>query len=270
MIFFASRAKRPSSRMAGFTLLEVTIVLSIVGIVIAAVWGAGAMASYRVKINRASDELNTITGNMFAFYASQNVSYSALNAAKALNIIPLSVTSGATTDFCYYTPKLQGLNLSGHPNVFPAEMLTTAGLANHPWSQMTACTGAIGTAQVSLACSTNGGICVSSQPTLFAVRYTAVQSPSTQAIGNVCTQLLLRNSVPGFDTRLKDIVVTWSGGSQVQTIYSDVGTTSPCLAGNLLSSACVLPISTSDANTACNAIGNNTTLTIDWYYQLGG
>jgi Tfp pilus assembly protein PilE len=266
------RTLRPYSDTAGLALMEMAIVMAIVGVVAAAVWGASTMVTYRNKINRASDELNLIASNMFAYYSSQNVSYSALNAVQTLHIVPLAIPPGATTDFCYYTPTMQGVNASGHSNIFPNEMLTAAGLANHPWSQaMTTCSSGnlIGTAQVSLACTTSGGICAAAipNPVLFAIRYTVVETAPVSVASNVCAQFLVGNSKPGLDTRLKDVVVTWSGGSQTQTIFTDTGTTSPCAAGG---TTCVMPISMSDANVACNAGTAGQTLTIDWYYQLGG
>jgi prepilin-type N-terminal cleavage/methylation domain-containing protein len=227
-------------RCAGFTLTEVSVVFVIVGLIFGAVWGAASLVSTRARINQAVDEINMIVGNGRALYAGQNTSFNALSNVRTLNITPTNsppTVSPTGSDFCYYSP------IMAAQKVFPPEMVAAnppPWVANHPWASANMGCGSgtsIGTAQVAIARNVSRR-----SPVLFVVRYTSL--PST-----VCPQLLMLNSLPGPDTQLTQISVMWGNGAP--TNYT--GTQ--------------LPISAPVASAACTGSG---TLTIDWYYQLGG
>jgi type II secretory pathway pseudopilin PulG len=238
--FVSGRVPARSQRRAAFTLTEIAIVIGIFGLILAGIWAASATVSSGNQSNRASDQLNIISSNLITFYAGQNASFAALNGAHALNPVPLAVPSAAGADFCYYTPTMTPSTTA----VFPKEMMK-AGLSNNVWSTATSCGGTVGSAQVSLAKSAGGA------PALIAVRYTSVPVQR-------CLQLVMKNSMPGPDTRLQEIAVTGASGT---TKY--IPGTTTCSVG----SACPLPPTPTNVNTGCGTTG---TVTIDWYFQLGG
>lgn len=216
-------ARRDSSQQRGFSLLEMAAVLAIIGVVLAGVFAAASLARYRLLVDRASDELNLIVGNMRNLYSGRNISFAALS--------PLPAGAPTLANFCALTPTLVG------QGVFPAEMRAGAGnIVNNPFSgALTGCAvGNVGTAMVALSGA--------SDPVLFVVRFTNLPQ-------DACTDMVVRNSTPGRDTGLRQIVVT--GGAA--TTFTQTG-------GRL-------PADAATAAIGCNAPGN---YTIDWYYTLGG
>jgi type II secretory pathway pseudopilin PulG len=217
-----------NKKVAGYSLLEIAIVMGVVGAIVGALFAAAGMTQHKVYINQASDELNLIGGNMHNLYAGRNTSYAALGSPPA--------TAGAA-NFSSLTPTYiqQG--------IFPVEMLSPgpatdtapcAGtIANNPLSTTAGSCGGAGTgsAQVALAGTASSGV-------QFVVRYTNIDADS-------CADLLVRNSLPGHETGLTQIIVS-SG-----ITYTN--------------SAGQLPVTSIAASAACP---RGATYSIDWYYNL--
>jgi hypothetical protein len=178
--------------------------------------------------SQGSDDLANTVVNVRALYAGLNTSYSALNPPTE----PLHNKLNAG-DICYYMTPTNHSPLSG-PSIFPPDMKTPA---NNPWSATTLCSGvgSVGSVGLALSCTNSGGSCDSTLPVLLVVRYGGLPV-------DACANMLIRNSVPGADTGLVQIVV--NGGTPITA----------------------LPVSASAVATACNGAA---TYTVDWYYKLG-
>lgn len=61
-------ASAARSKQRGFTLAEITIVLGIIGIVIAAIWIAAGSVGVNNQVNQAAQELQTVSQNMLSLY----------------------------------------------------------------------------------------------------------------------------------------------------------------------------------------------------------
>ncbi len=234
------RNRLSAGHQRAFTLTEISVVLSITGLIFFLTFKNYAYENTTNKLNQGSDILSQISNNVRTYYSGQNTSFSSLNQARPLQPAPLSV-SGTNTrtpplpapnDFCFYT------GLLANQNIFPSSILN-AGVADNPWSPAAmSCAGAgiIGSLQVALA-STAGA-----SPVLLVVRYTNLSA-------DVCSQIVPKTSLPGTDTGLMLIAVN---GTEVGD-----------------SAAGTLPIPPGGAVTACNNPVYPLNI-VDWYYQLGG
>lgn len=133
-------------RRCGFTLIEATIVFSIIGMVTAAIFLAASNARRQTQLNQGLDEISEIVGNMRALYASQNVT---------------AVVANPPTFNAAFEQTLVG------QGVFPNEMIS-GGFAYNPWDQSEAS----GSAQIAII----GG----SSPAQFSLSYFNI--PSTVCI----------------------------------------------------------------------------------------
>jgi len=169
----------------GFTLVEIGIVLAIIGSLLGAIYTAASTVAYRVKINRASDELSLIVGNVRSLYASRNTAWNAS--------VP---TSPSPSNFNFYTTTF------ALAKVFPAEMVNGMGIVNNPWNFGPA----TNTVMASLY-SVTGDI---TTPVEFIVRFTNLSN-------EVCADMVVRNSTPGQDKNsgLQQIIIT---GTTVTTL----------------------------------------------------
>jgi hypothetical protein len=240
---------RRNRARAGFTTPRIAIALGIIGgVLLCAVWLVGSFIDVSSHSNQETDGANIRTMSIKSILA--------INGAP-LNPAPLAVPSPAGADFCYYTPIML------QEAVFPETMLWPPAPAkrfsfhhfdtNHTMS----CGGTVGSAQVSLACGATDGVCDTTKPVLFAVRYNDVANKGGQ---NHCSDLVMRSSL--LKAEPSQIVLTWSGGKQ--TIYSGNGST--CSAG----ATCPLPLTAANASIGCNSGDPSAeALTIDWYYALG-
>jgi len=218
-----------------FTLVEMTLVVGIIGMVVSGIWAAGSMASYNAKANQASDELNMILANTRSYYASQNTSFVALNAIHALETVPSAAT------FCYYSGRFlaAGAGIATAAGIYPQGMLDSSSgttVANHPFSQVTDCTGAVGSAELALACTPNGAACDPTKPVQIVIRFTNI------LLNDTCVDLLVHNSTAGTGIGLSKIMVN--------------GVAVP---GGL-------PVSAATAIGVCGVAP----YAIDWYYNVGG
>lgn len=219
----------------GFTLIELALVMSIIGLVVGAVWATGSRVDSNALVNQASSDLTQTVANARSYYVGQNVSYTAVNAAKAaagrgslqLNPgnTPLVIPAVTTSDFCYYTALLE------NANIFPSDMVNSNGIANDPWSQATSC--GVGTAQLALAC--NPGGCSAGKAVQLVVRYTSVPDKGT------CSSLVLANAQVDLQSGLTQILVN--------------------------NNAVTLPATAVTVNAKCTGNGP---FNVDWYYNVGG
>ncbi|MFY9288929.1 MAG: type II secretion system protein [Alphaproteobacteria bacterium] len=178
-------------RKRGFTLTEIALVLSILGIVIGGIFYAASTANSRVLVNQASDELNQIMFNMRSYYSGRVTTFAALNASRALN------STASAGDFTYYTP------LHRNAGIFPRELVIGT-VVNNPWNLASAAN----TIQTSLAGSVGN-------PVRFAVSYSNLST-------EVCTEMVAKNSLPG-DSGLTSLTVTiTSGVGPVITTFTGV------------------------------------------------
>lgn len=220
-------------RRRGFTLLELAIVMVIIGSIVGVLFAAGSTASHKVSINQATDELGQISQNMRNLYAGRTTSYAALG--------PLNATA-ADKDFTKFTPTYV------QQNVFPPEMLSPGAapgtvpcngtVANNAFGGPAGTCGAaaVGTALIALAGSATTQV-------QYVIRYKGLSA-------NDCADLLVRNSLPGRETGLAQIIVN-NNNVPAGIAYN---TTTP------------LPLTSIAATNACNS----TTNIIDWYYNLNG
>jgi prepilin-type N-terminal cleavage/methylation domain-containing protein len=188
----------------GFTLTEIAVVLLVISSIIGGIFAVISSIHYRQKINQGSEAIGTIVTNMRALYAGQN-----LGALTVQNF-----SSALEQQF-------------SNPNtaVFPADMACVIGGATYscnPWDRTTV----NGSAQISIVAGT---------PRQFILRYAGITA-------EVCADLLVRNSAPGADTGLQQIVVGATNYSGAQ-----------------------LPVTPANAASACPV---GATYTIDWYFKL--
>lgn len=201
----------------GFTLLETAIVLGVIGVAVSVLFVTAGTVEYRASVNQASEELNQISQNMRNLFAGRSTSYAALG--------PLNLVA-TNADFTNFSAKVV------QQNVFPNEMLSPpvapgtippAGtIAYTPWRAL---------AQVALAGS-------AATPIQYVIRYNSLRA-------EVCSDLLMRNSLPGRETGLTQIIVS-SG-----ITYTNA--------------ARQLPVTSLAANAACSG---RASYNVDWYYSL--
>lgn len=168
-----------------------------------------------MAINQASDELGITVGNIRSFYSGFQ--------------LPATITA------CTSPPTLTTLITN---QIYPKEMwiptaapVTTPTVVNNPWNLL------------STTSTVKAALCKGTS-TEFVIRYTNIASGQ-------CTDLLLRNSLPGRETGLVQISVNSAMVGKANTTTS--ATTTP------------LPIVPITAATACSSATANT---IDWYYVL--
>jgi prepilin-type N-terminal cleavage/methylation domain-containing protein len=213
-------------RKRGFTLTELAIVIALTALITSGIWGVEKNLMAQKIYGQGSDDLTNTVVNVRALYAGLNTSYSALNPPAEQFHNPLNAG-----DVCYYmNPANSPL---GGPGIFPPDMKSPA---NNPWSQTSVCpvdgSGSVGLA---LSCMNTAGACDRTLPVLFVVRYVGLPS-------DACVSLLIRNSTPGSDTGLVQIVV--NSGTPITT----------------------LPVTANLVATTCSG---SSSYTVDWYYKLG-
>ncbi|MDX2027609.1 MAG: prepilin-type N-terminal cleavage/methylation domain-containing protein [Alphaproteobacteria bacterium] len=223
---------REASAKRGFSLIEMVIVITALGVVLTGVAIGSSMAWQRLQTNQASDELAIIVDNMRAAYNGTNASYSPIGGVPS--------------------PDFNQNNDYVRKGVFPAEMLSprplsgalpgTTTVANHPWAQDPV----YGTARVDQV-GTVGA------PLQLVVRYAKLNQQQ-------CADMIMRNSMPGGETGLIKVVITSSnsGVSKTCTNTAEVG--------------CLLPIAPSDADDRCGDVWGGADdpgpFDVDWYYTL--
>ena len=190
-------------RKAGFSLLEVAVVLFISGAVFAAIFTTVSLSMHKTLVNQAVDEIGVTANNIRGYYTG----------------VPIPTLTACPVDFTA-TPTLISTQ------VFPKEMIG-GGVVNNPFNPNA-------TTATALA-----ALCKGTNVTEFVVRYTTLPKDG-------CTDLILRNSLPGSDTGLVGIYVN---------------ATSVGILGNTTKP---LPVSPVDASTACSSASNS----IDWYYLM--
>jgi len=188
-----------------YTLLEMTMVVGVVGAVLAGVFQASTLILYRNQVNQASDELYQISSNVRNLYAG----------------IPLPTVS--------WCADIRSLLPNTYTQIFPSEMIqnTSSGLAiNNPW----------GGAVILSIC---GGNTVS--PESIMIEYDALPSAA-------CEDLAVRNSLPGRDTGLFQMIMSYNRG------------------GTVTLSGTSLPVNPVTAMTSCANTANGNKIV--WYYRL--
>jgi prepilin-type N-terminal cleavage/methylation domain-containing protein len=213
----------------GFSLVEVAIVLTVIGIILAAIWSAATTAFENSRRAQTSGQLSTIVANIRATYAGQ------------ANI------GGAVATL---TPSL--VSQSAIPGDMVRNHNLAAGIVDDPWGSNNPGGTAIAAGSLgvcawtiplpvlpSYSCSTNSA--ASSQ--YFAVEFQGLKTDS-------CIAIVTANSSSNGPTGLADVIVNGT------SIVSGTTTTH------------ALPVLQKDAASLCPPTVANNGATVDFIYLL--
>ncbi|HEU0117108.1 MAG TPA: type 4 pilus major pilin [Alphaproteobacteria bacterium] len=172
--------KRNLTSQSGFSLLEMAIVLTVIGVVLGGIWVLAVYAWERTRQERVAEEITSTVRNTRAYYAGQ--------ASVSGSFTTLAATLGAA-------------------NVFPGDMLRINSCTNgsnlcydHPWS---GAAGNVATGSFSVCpWSPGAGVfaCSAGPTPYFAVELRSVPSAS-------CMNLVARNSGSNAPSGLIDVII---------------------------------------------------------------
>lgn len=208
------RTPLSQSHRRGFSMIETTIVIGIIGIILAAVFQSLTSTQTEGRISQAIDQLGIISNNVRSYYSGRAVPSGLVacpSTFSSANLMPGSTWLAA--EYKSY-------------GIFPTDMLFISGTnahVNNPWN--------IGSATSTVMVDLCG-----SNPVQFAVRY---MNLSAQA----CENLVVQGSALASGMRLYQIVVTPSVGAT--TFITQIGSTNT---GVNPASGAVYPV---NAATAC-------------------